>query len=148
MIMSHRLGTSYDFPQTNLATRDENSNPAPDNCQQLQESEEEINIDSLEESSEMEEDDLSKELNVKELKEYLHQDSNLQQQREETEGEDPEFCVEEGVLHRHIHDHLGNSILQIVLPNNRRQEVIKIVHSVPKAGYVGAKRTKGWLCRC
>jgi len=50
------------------------------------------------------------------------------------------YYVRDGVLYRN-YKYLGQEYEQLVLPVNRRQEVIKLAHEI-YAGHLGAKRPK------
>jgi len=50
------------------------------------------------------------------------------------------YYVREGVLYRN-YKYLGQDYEQLVLPVNRRQEVMKLAHEI-YAGHLGAKKTK------
>ena len=55
---------------------------------------------------------------------------------------DTEIVLEKDILHRKTSDKDGVPYLQVVLPKNRRQEVLRTAHSTPMAGHTGSKPTK------
>ena len=69
-------------------------------------------------------------------------DPTLATLQKATELEDTEYVVHNQVLHRQTTDQMGEQQFQIVLPSNRRDQVIEVAHATPMAGHVGTVRTK------
>ena len=55
---------------------------------------------------------------------------------------DTEFVVRDNILYRQTKDKHKHLKLQVVLPQNRREDVIKTAHFSPMSGHPGKKKTK------
>ncbi len=60
---------------------------------------------------------------------------------------DSEFVICKDILHRKTTDKDGTPYFQVVLPKNRRQQILRIAHSTPMAGHTGSKATKHKIMR-
>ena len=57
-----------------------------------------------------------------------------------------QLIVREGVLYREYEEESGSgSYLQLVLPRQMRQEILKVVHGGALGGHSGEKKTVSWL---
>ena len=65
------------------------------------------------------------------------QDPTLQSARQEG-GESTSYVYQDGVLYRHSTDQLQNDVLQLLLPQARRNTAIQVAHTVPMVGTWGS----------
>ena len=112
------VGEEYDFPQTNM---------------------------SLQITSEYQDDHFLKD--TESLAKDQRSDISLQDLQKEAEDQTSDFVIISNVLHRKTTDQDGQAYTQIVLPHNRRAEVMRLAHSTPMAGHIGARRTKYKIMR-
>ena len=59
----------------------------------------------------------------------------------ESQRQETELIIMNNVLHRKTQDADGHAFTQIVVPTNRKNEIIKIAHSTPMAGHLGHRAT-------
>ena len=111
--LADMLGENFDFPQTNLSLQD---------------------TDQIHEVA----DDFDRQFLAKDQK----TDPSLAELWQTADTEGSQFTVVSDILHRKTTDQNGRPYLQIVLPADRRAEIIKIAHSTPMAGHLGGKATK------
>ena len=112
------IGGEYDFPQTNM---------------------------SLQITSEYQDDHFLKD--TESLAKDQRSDLSLQDLLKEAEDQTSDFVIISNVLHRKTTDQDGQAYTQIVLPHNRRAEVMRLTHSTPMAGHTGGRRTKYKIMR-
>ena len=74
-------------------------------------------------------------------------DESLQKARESAGQDGSAYYYQGRWLYHRSYDKLGNELQQLVLPQSRRTQAIKIAHSVPMAGHLGRRRTTARLLR-
>ena len=70
------------------------------------------------------------------------QDPTMQSVRQEAGEGGTSYVYQDGVLYRHSTDQLQNDVLQLLLPQARRNTAIRVAHTVPMAGHLGFECTK------
>ena len=110
-----------DFLQTNLSLPDTSTDPSSD-----------PDFDPLSQSN----------ADSEALRRDQRNDPTLAEPWSSADQENSPYITKHGILHRQSADRLGEPIWQIVLPVNRRQQVLDLAHSTPMAGHGGHTRTK------
>ena len=113
------LGPDYNFPRTNMSHQTD-----PDS-----------DTDSSGEAD-------MQQNNAANLIQDQRADETLKELWKSANKEDSPFMTNKGVLMRKTKDKLGEPYTQVIVPQSRRLEVLKLAHSAPAAGHTGAHRTK------
>ena len=108
------IGDDFDFLQTNLSLPDTDTDPSSD-----------PDFDALSQPN----------ADSEALRRDQLNDPTLSEPWSSADQENSLYITKHGILHRQSADRLGEPIWQIVLPANRRQQVLDLTHSTPMVGH-------------
>ena len=84
---------------------------------------------------------------VVKLGEEQKSDSTLSKLWQKGENNEKGYKFDQGILVHHTSDGVDDSVVRVVLPVSRRQQVLKMGHSSPIAGHFGVKKTHAKISR-